>query len=307
MLYVGISPSLALEWQAQTEITRAAMQRMDHLINSGQRSEAYEQYLAMFHPGVEAWGLYEDGAANLVRVRKHYHPVFFELGGGVLVSDDVVIAGPMAAQRYHSMMLLNGTFDGVEAKDKPVVIRGQTFFRFDESGRITERWSNHDHAYRMSQLLGEDGRQEGEKLAKVLNGPGLGEREGVNVLNAMIEAFNQPESPDKRMVDIRRFLSTDIKLFGDNVDSGGVDEAMNTLQNIWSAFPDLIVSPSATPLSAWSFVATRVRFSGSWRKPYAEQFKEGTPVCARGDLVIQLNSSGLVESVWLDLEYSCEG
>lgn len=89
------------------------------------------------------------------------------------MTEALVVAGPMAAQRYHSLFKLNGTFDGVTYQNKKMAIRGVTFFEFDENDQIKKRWSNHDHAYRMKQILGEEGERKGRLISKKLNGFGL--------------------------------------------------------------------------------------------------------------------------------------
>jgi len=295
------------EWQAQSTTTRTALARMDELINSPVRETAYVDYLALFHPRVQAWGLYPDGAAGLARIREHYRPVFFELGGGVLVSDQVIVAGPMAAQRYHSLMVLNGTFDGVEANDRPVVIRGQTFFMIDEEGLIRERWSNHDHAYRMAQLRGEEGAREGRELARKLNGPGLSEASTIDALASLVEAFNQPESPDRRESAVVALLAPRLRvhgLDGEMKDSGAMQAF---LRELWHAYPDLILM-TGPPVSGWSMVAAQWRASGSQRAPWRNQFGGRVPVSMHGELILKFTAGGLVEEAWIDARTrSCDG
>jgi hypothetical protein len=279
--------------------TRQALEHMDGLINAGDRAAAYASYMALFHPEVRAWGLYLDGAADLARIRQHYHPVFFELGGGVLVSDQVITAGSMAAQRYHSLMRLNGVFDGVEAKDKPVVIRGQTIFRLDGQGRILERWSNHDHAYRMGQLLGSEGRAAGARLARSLNGPGLSEAATREALERLVAAFNQPEAPKRRYAEIRQLLSPDLVLHGLHPQAQDADFAAALLDELWRAFPDLVVD-TGTPITAWSFVAAEWRATGSRRAPFRGSDGSAVPVCLSGETVLRLDDSGRVAEAWID-------
>ena len=291
-------------WQVQSAATRAALARMDDLINASAREQAYTDYMALFHPRVQAWGLYPDGAADLQRIREHYRPVFFELGGGVLVSDQVIVAGPMAAQRYHSLMVLNGNFDGVEARNRPVVIRGQTFFMIDEKGLILERWSNHDHAYRMAQLLGEKGAQAGRELAQKLNGPGLSEESGIDALASLVAAFNQPESPGRREARVASLLAPQLRVHG--LDGEVKDSAalQAFLRELWGAYPDLILM-TGPPVSGWSLVAARWQATGSQRAPFRNQFRGRLPVCMHGDLILRLTGEGLVEEAWVDARPHC--
>ena len=277
---------------------------MDQLVNSDDQESAYHQYMAMFHPEVRAWGLDEGGAADIERIKEHYHAVFFQLTGGVLVSDKVIIAGSMAAQRYHSLMYLNGTFDGVEAENKPVVIRGQTFFHIDEKGLIRERWSNHDHAYRMQQLLGEQGHIDGKVLMARLNGPGLSEEEGLMVLNKLSTSFNQPEAPDQRARDVMQLLSDDLKLMGMDMLSKNTEETVEFLKEVWRAYPDLILSFGA-PLSGWSFVAMDWRATGSQRQSFRGELKTNSPVCFHGQAILRLAVTGQIEEAWIDAAGPC--
>lgn len=293
-------------WQERSNVTRSTLSRMDKLINSDDSRTAYDQYMAMFHPAIKAWGLYENQGADLEHIKQHYLPVFFELEGGVLVSDQVIVAGPMAAQRYHSMMLLNGTFDGVEAKNKPVVIRGQTFFQIDENGLITERWSNHDHAYRMGQLLGEQGRKQGAAMAMALNGPGITEKQGIETMHALVRAFNQAEAPGRRAQETESLLSRAIKLHGIGVGTKDAGQTAAFLEELWTAFPDLILSIGPA-ISGWSFVAVDWRLTGSQRQSFRGQFKPDSPVCFQGQLIAHLTSAQKFDEVWVDVKEQCQG
>ena len=118
------------------DLAKHGLERELSIVNSPERQKAYDAYILAFSPDARVHGLVPDRTATLEDVRKHYRAVFFELDGGTLVEDEAYFAGPMAAHRYHSMLTLNGTFDGVAAKDKPVILRGQTFFRFGEGGRM---------------------------------------------------------------------------------------------------------------------------------------------------------------------------
>ena len=104
------------KWRDLSEQTRTRMQEMDEIIRDPVPERGYEAYMELFSRNVQAHGLHESGAANLDGLREHYRPVFFELQDGVLISDEVIVAGPMAAQRYHSMLYLRGEFDGIRGR-----------------------------------------------------------------------------------------------------------------------------------------------------------------------------------------------
>jgi predicted ester cyclase len=291
-------------WRKTSEHTRKTLVRMDELINSEDRETAYARYMAMFHPRVSAWGLHEQGAADIDAIRDHYRAVFFELGGGVLVTDKLVVAGPMAAQRYHSMMVLNGTFDGVEAREKTVVIRGQTFFLIDEEGLIQQRWSNHDHAYRMEQLLGAQGREEGQRLSSRLNGPGPDVSESGLVLEGILAAFNQPEAPAARENDTASFFSDDFKFYGIGPDGDNAKAFLDLLAEVWRSYPDLILS-TGDPIVGWGYVATDWRATGSHREGFRGIPANNAPVCFHGEVIARLTSQGKLEAAWIDVYGQC--
>ena len=292
------------DWLDRSNATREAMSRMDRLINSNDSKTAYDHYMAMFHPTVKAWGLRENQAADLKHIKQHYLPVFFELEGGVLVSDQIVVAGPMAAQRYHSMMLLNGSFDGVEAKNKPIVIRGQTFFHIDENGLIAERWSNHDHSYRMGQLLGEEGRKQGVSIAQALNGPGITETQGIETMQAFVAAFNQPEAPTRRKNETARFLSPTLQAHGMGTRFIDESQSVDFLAELWNAYPDLLLSIGPA-ISGWSFVAVDWRLTGSQRRGFRSVFRPDSPVCFQGQAILHFTTDRKIDEIWIDVKEQC--
>ena len=169
-------PASPAAWREQSERTRAAVYHMENSVNltptdtAGKR-KAYEAYMATFSPDVIVHGLVPSGDVDYAGLRRFYAALFGTFRGSVLVSDEMIVAGNMAAQRYHSLGRMTGQFDGVQLDDRLVALRGQTFFKLDEAGRIAERWSNHDHGYRMALTRGPQGRPEGERLARFLTGP----------------------------------------------------------------------------------------------------------------------------------------
>jgi predicted ester cyclase len=66
-----------------------------------------------------------------------------------LVSDSLIVAGDMGAHRYHAMGTYTG---GPEATGQQVMFRGQTIYRINPDGRVTFRFSNHDHGFREAQI-----------------------------------------------------------------------------------------------------------------------------------------------------------
>ena len=274
------------------------MVQMDEIIRDTDQQASFENYMGLFADEVAAHGLLESGPANIDDLRAHYTPVFFELKDGVLLSDEVIVAGAMAAQRYHSLLYLHGEFDGIKADHLPVFLRGQTFFRFDQTGRIIERWSNHDHAFRLQQLKGTEGRVGGEKLAAILNGSGLSENEVRQRIAALNDAFNYVQSPAERRERFLRFFAPDVVVHGIAEDSVGRRALFDYYDGLWNAFPDMEQTIEAA-LTAWSHGAIRWRGLGSHRAPYRGHAPTMRPVKMRGEMIMRFGDSGKIDEVWI--------
>ena len=123
----GLTASGSPACELNDNVSAAGLERELAIVNSRDRASAYDAYISTFDPEARVHGLVPGRIGTIEDVKAHYRSVFFELDGGTLVEDEVYVAGPMAAHRYHSMLMLNGTFDGVVAKNKPVTLRGQTF------------------------------------------------------------------------------------------------------------------------------------------------------------------------------------
>ena len=289
------------EFAAATHRTAVGMATEIATANGADRQRAYERYIALFHPQARVYGLVEDRPATMEDVRLHYRAVFFELQNGTLIEDARVVAGDMGAHRYHSMLTLDGTFDGVVARDKPVLLRGQTFFRFDGAGRIAERWSNHDHAFRMRQLLGERGEREGAALAKVLNGPGLGEQDVDGALQRFASVFSRGDAPELRDDSLFAMFHPEARVHGLACEPVGLGALQNHYRALWEAFPDLHMDFVGKPMSAWSMGAFKWRALGSQRKPYAGRAAtHRTVVNYSGELIARFDASAKIVELWLN-------
>ncbi len=285
-------------WRLLTERTCARMHEMDEIIRDRDPQRSFEAYMNIFSPDIIAHGLYETGPADFDGLRAHYRPVFFELRDGVLLSDEVIVAGNMAAQRYHSLLYLDGEFDGVQASAHPVFLRGQTFFRFDSANRIAERWSNHDHEFRLTQLKGEAGRAEGVRLSRILNGPGLDAPVVNEKLAELIRAWNRMENPAARARQFFDFFASDVIVHGIN---GGLPGLHATVTQLWAAFPDMQVTADTT-LSVWSMGAIRWRAMGSHRGEFRGMAATLRPVTLRGEAILRFNPGGSITEAWINLQ-----
>ena len=303
LVFLFASPAFSLEspadWRALSDRTRDRMHEMDEVIRDRDPQRSYDNYLAMFAPDIVAHGLLETGDTGMDGLREHYRGVFFELRDGVLLSDDVIVAGNMAAQRYHSMLYLAGEFDGVAGQSQPVFLRGQTFFRFDADNRIAERWSNHDHGYRLGQLKGDEGRIEGERIALVLNGPGLSEVEVLEGLHSMARAFNRMEAPAKRDAEFFAYFDEQLRVHGIGDGRDGLEDLRQDLRELWVAIPDLRLSLRAE-MSAWSMGAVRWQALGSQRGDYRGRKADMRPVRLRGETILRFDKTGKVVEIWLN-------
>jgi len=269
--------------------------------NSANRQAAYDRYIALFDPAARVFGLVPDRVGTIEDVRKHYRAVFFELQNGTLVEDDRIVAHDMGAHRYHSMLTLNGTFDGVVAKDKPVTLRGQTFFRYGKDGRIVERWSNHDHAYRMGQLLGDKGREEGAQIAAQLNGLGLSEQQGYALVSRFTGSFNRVEAPGSRRSEVAGLLADGMIVHGLNCSNATKSDLLAHYDSLWMSFPDLHMKLTGEPMSGWSMVAFRWQAMGSQRAPYGKRRpKYRTIVQWSGQLIARLDKDARIAELWID-------
>ncbi len=286
-------------WASLSEDTRVRMEQMDEYIRGADKERAYKDYLAIFHEDVVAHGMLESGPANKDELRSHYHPVFFELKDGVLLSDNVIVAGNMAAQRYHSLLYLRGRFDGVDADNAPVFLRGQTFFRFDAQQKIVERWSNHDHAFRLQQLLGADGAAEGRRISAVLNGPGLSEKSVRARLVEMNVAFNNVTAPAERRQQYAMFFRDDVIVHGLAADVVGLGELNRYYDRLWRAFPDLERQYDAV-ISAWSYGAVRWRALGSHRDSFGGETATLRPTKLTGEMIAKFDPDGRITEIWIN-------
>ncbi len=78
-----------------------------------------------------------------------YTAVFSEFPDFRLVDDTLLVAGDMAAHRYHAL----GTHSGGSSPTRAqIMFRGQTIYKLNSQGRVTWRVSNHDHQFREEQL-----------------------------------------------------------------------------------------------------------------------------------------------------------
>lgn len=287
-------------WETTTAFTRERLHAMDAAINlRGAPEQAYEKYMAVFSPSVRVRGLLPGEATDYAGVREFYRGLFGTFEDSVLVSDELIVAGPMAAQRYHSLGYMTGTFDGVTMDRKLIAIRGQTFFRFDANGLIAERWSNHDHAYRLSQIKGTAAMEEGRQLAALLNGAGLTEQAVYDRLDDMTAAFNLIHNPAEREKRFLSFFDKDVRAHGISPGLRGLSELADYYRARWKAFPDLVMNLEAK-LSAWSMGAVRWRATGSSRDRFAGIEPTQAPAVLTGEAIMHFNQAGKVTEIWIN-------
>jgi hypothetical protein len=291
------------DWRARSERTRSSVYDMENRINlaptdAAGRERAYEAYMATFSPQVVVHGLVPSGDVDYAGLRRFYAALFGTFKDSVLVSDELIVAGDMAAQRYHSLGRMTGEFDGVRLEDRLVALRGQTFFRLDGDGRIAERWSNHDHAYRMALTRGPDSAEEGRRLARFLNGPGLPEEDVYAKLDEFAAAFNLVHAPDERAAQVFAMFSPTVRVHGAFAADGGLDDLRRYYQGLWQAYPDLVLRFEAH-LSTWSMGAVRWRATGSRRQPYDGQPGDWQPIAKRGEMILRYSGAGRIGEIWI--------
>lgn len=269
----------------RSESTRQAMLEMDRIINS---DAALDSYLDLFSPSIEAWGLLPERAASWREVENHYKPVFGNFDRSILVSDEVIVADRFAAQRYHAMFYLSGEFDGVQANKKKTFIRGSTVFEFDNFGLIRKRWSDHDHQFRLSQLLDTPSEIEREtERSRVLSGPGLTAQEIRDRMNSMQRIFNQMQNPEKRLSVLSALLSETLL------------ERQIWVEKLTAFFeimPDAHLAYDAV-VAAWSRVGIRWRITGSIRRDHELLPYRNHAISLAGETVLELDSNGRIASI----------
>jgi len=281
-----------------SEHTRYLMHQMDSRINASDEDGGYERYISIFSEDIKAYGLIESGPADLDTVKHHYKPVFEFFEEGVLVTESLAVAGNMAAQRYHSFFKLNGTFDGVTYKGKQMAIRGITFFQFDEHDKIIKRWSNHDHAYRMGQILGKKGEEQGRLISNTLNGPGLSANEVEKNIESLVSSFNIIHDSKLRAESFYSFFTSDVKVMGISESPAGLKELSAYSERLWQAFPDLVLIPGDI-MSAWSYGASVLTGHGSHRATFEGNEATQAPMSIKLELIVHFNDQGKIDKLHL--------
>lgn len=119
-------------------------------------------YLDQFAVDVAVHGLQgRPEPADIGDVKAHYQHVMGTATpaardpDSALQEDVRVVAGPMAAHRYHAVLHVPGFPPDFAYYDValPLQLRGQTIFDYGgPDGTIRERWSNHDNKFRTGQL-----------------------------------------------------------------------------------------------------------------------------------------------------------
>ena len=89
------------------------------------------------------------GPVGKAQLMEFYTGVFTTFPDFRLIDDALLVAGDMGAHRYHAVGTLTG---GHKPTGEKIMLRGQTIYRVNRHGRVTWRFSNHDHAFRESQI-----------------------------------------------------------------------------------------------------------------------------------------------------------
>jgi hypothetical protein len=139
-----------------------ANSRLDAADLKAGRNPKLDAYMRQFAADAVVHGLQgRPEPAALDDVRAHYSNVMGAPSperpdpDGGLKEDLHVVAGPMAAHRYHAALHVPGFPPDFAYYDTalPLRLRGQTIFDYGGAeGTIRERWSNHDNKFRTGQL-----------------------------------------------------------------------------------------------------------------------------------------------------------
>jgi len=181
----------------------------------------------------------------------------------------------------------------VTYEGKQMAIRGITFFQFDEYNKIKTRWSNHDHAYRMGQILGKEGEEKGKLISKILNGPGLSAKDVEKNIEALVSSFNYIHDSKLRSESFLSFFAADVKVIGISNSITSLKELSTYTNQLWQAFPDLVIIHGDI-MSAWSFGATVLTAHGSHRADFDGVKADNSPIRLTMEIILHFNNRGKI-------------
>jgi hypothetical protein len=162
----------------------------------------------------------------------------------------------------------------------------------DEHNRIIERWSNHDYAYRMQQIGGEQGYEEGRQLALRLNGPGQSEARVYQLIEEQTNAFNINHAPQDRERRVLSSFDPGVLVHGLAVSPAGFEELREHYRALWSSASIVVLSNQAM-LSAWSHGAVRRTISAFPE----EHAPDAQPMTLRGETIMRFNPSARIDEI----------
>ena len=178
-----------------------------------------------------------------------------------------------------------------------MAIRGYTLFRFGEDGLVAERWSNHDHEYRLVQWEGPQAAEKGRRLKRFLNGPSLCEEEVVGRLAALEAALGILAPAEEREAAVRACLAPGAQVHGIGDGPVGPAGLLQHYAELWEAVPDLVFHHDAT-LSAWGYGAVRWRATGYVAGAFRGVGPSDDAAVLHGETIVRYDDHGLIDMMW---------
>jgi len=303
----ALSPPAWVELSETNRRVLYAMQTATHGAK-GDRGDALrrlDHYFSFFAPDAELYGYTQPGAVGPAEAKRNYEALVLA-SESMLVSDEFIVAGHMAAQRYHVLSRFNGEFFGRRFNDEFIALRGQDIFEMTRGAapKIARRWANHDHAYRVSQMAAPGQNPHaatlaGAQLAQWLNGP-LPESAVYGLLERYREAFN-----DLRVV---RSAATLVQDRTDAIASrfvaacpaeGGAAATAAAHHAAWLALmPDVTLTIEGNVAVA-NFGAIRWRATGRYVPEGDPRLGVGSVALTHtGETIFRFAPDGLIERMW---------
>ena len=300
----------ASPWRALSQANRRRLYAMQTATHGGQRGRSdalrrLDRYFSFFAPDAKLYGYTEPSAVSVSQAKGSYEALFLA-SDGMLVSDEMIVAGPMAAQRYHVLSRFDGAFFGRQFNDDFIALRGQDIFEMDagSTARIAKRWANHDHAYRVSQMPApgqtpQAAAAEGAKLGQWLNGP-LDEARIYEWIDRFQTTFNDLRGV-RSVASLARDRTETLAahfVAGCPLDGGAAATVEAHLRRWFVLMPDVTLVIEGR-VGVANFGAFRWRATGRLAtEGDARLGVDSVAVTQTGETIFRFTNEGLVDHVW---------
>ncbi len=139
-------------WNQSEEYIRNCIAEM----TAAKSSSNIAKYWSYYDDEAVIHGLDADnplGSESKVALQQVYRSMYEAVPEIQFITDELIVCGPYAIQCWYASGHHKGAkYLGTAASGKLIHLREQTIYRFDENGKICERWINSDHAFIRNQL-----------------------------------------------------------------------------------------------------------------------------------------------------------